>query len=209
LEPIDRRGIPGKTVIFLDIDGVLNRERTEERIGEYTGLDEELVRRFLRVVRRTGADVVLSSTWRLERDMKAAVQARIRLTDATDADHGSRGEQIARWLSAHQEYERHAVLDDERDMIAGLSPFFTNPRIGLSPKIADDVVEHLTPQRWVHIEPSRSCARVEQWGRGGERERCGRALESHPETGHQFLAPIVELDHAPIAPNQGEVEVAR
>lgn len=138
--------IDAKSVIFLDIDGVLNRERTIERIGEYTGLDDELVRRFLSVVRRTGADVVLSSTWRFEAAMKAAVAARIRLVGITDDLGGSRGEEISRWLARHSEYDRHAVIDDDRNMVPGLSAFFTNPRLGLTTAIAAEVVEHLSAE---------------------------------------------------------------
>jgi HAD domain in Swiss Army Knife RNA repair proteins len=60
-------------VIFLDIYGVLNCigffYRTEARFDGYIGMDPELVARFNAFVKETGADVVLSSTWRLDPSM--------------------------------------------------------------------------------------------------------------------------------------------
>jgi hypothetical protein len=182
-------------VIFLDIDGVLNREQTTERIGEYVGLDEDLVRRFLRVVRQTGADVVLTSTWRLEPEMRTVVESRIKLKGVTDNHAGPRGAQIARWLAAHRDYERHAVLDDSRDMVDGLTTFFTEPRIGLTQSIAEAVGAHLLPVRWVHIAPGDPCAHPIGDHRTSTRETCGRLSGSHGPLEHEYVPPIIVLDH--------------
>ena len=57
-------------VIFLDIDGVLNCigsfNRTKTRFNGFVGMDPTLVARFNSLVEKTGARVVLSSTWRLD-----------------------------------------------------------------------------------------------------------------------------------------------
>ena len=43
---IKQSGPPLRTVVFLDIDGVLNRWSTTHRIGPFVGLDSELLERF-------------------------------------------------------------------------------------------------------------------------------------------------------------------
>jgi hypothetical protein len=53
-------------IIFLDIDGVLNCKRTSNPRKLPYIVDRALLERFTRVVARTGADVVLSSTWRYD-----------------------------------------------------------------------------------------------------------------------------------------------
>ena len=49
-------------VIFLDIDGVLNDEGEEREKGVY--IDETRVQRLASIVEQTGAEIVLSSSWR-------------------------------------------------------------------------------------------------------------------------------------------------
>ena len=58
-------------VIFLDVDGVLahagtyNRGRGEERLWRFAAqLDLDCMARLIRIVRATGARIVVSSTWR-------------------------------------------------------------------------------------------------------------------------------------------------
>jgi len=53
-------------VIFLDIDGVLNCKRTPNPRKLPYVVDPVLLARFKRLVERSGADVVLSSTWRYD-----------------------------------------------------------------------------------------------------------------------------------------------
>ena len=48
-------------VIFLDIDGVLNSNRSTEPI-----IAEDMVKRLAHIARKTGASIVLSSSWRYE-----------------------------------------------------------------------------------------------------------------------------------------------
>lgn len=47
-----------RKVIFLDIDGVLNQDNCGAKI------EEQFVRRLAHIVEETGAEIVLSSSWR-------------------------------------------------------------------------------------------------------------------------------------------------
>lgn len=51
-------------LIFLDIDGVLNRIATEERFEGYTFVEPQKLLYLQEIVRATGAKLVLTSTWR-------------------------------------------------------------------------------------------------------------------------------------------------
>ena len=52
-------------IIFLDIDNVLNNDKTEEKtpIG-FVGIDDYLVERLAQIVKATNAKIVLVSTWK-------------------------------------------------------------------------------------------------------------------------------------------------
>jgi HAD domain in Swiss Army Knife RNA repair proteins len=53
-------------VIFLDIDGVLNYKKTPNPRKFPYVVDKRLLVRFKRLLEKTGAKVVLSSTWRYD-----------------------------------------------------------------------------------------------------------------------------------------------
>lgn len=55
-------------VIALDVDGVLNNHDTpsDEKIWGYTGIEDSLVEKLARIVEVTGADIILTSTWKDE-----------------------------------------------------------------------------------------------------------------------------------------------
>ena len=58
-------------VIFLDVDGVLNNADTKDRSPSgYKGVSGEMIRNLREIVRKTGAQIILSSDWRLIRDDK-------------------------------------------------------------------------------------------------------------------------------------------
>ena len=48
-------------VIFLDVDGVLNSNRSTEPT-----IAEDMVKRLAHIARKTGASIILSSSWRYE-----------------------------------------------------------------------------------------------------------------------------------------------
>ena len=59
------KGKPMK-VIFLDIDGVLNCKKTPNPRSLPYMIDRRLLARFKRLLKRTRAKVVLTSTWRYD-----------------------------------------------------------------------------------------------------------------------------------------------
>lgn len=129
------------TVLFLDVDGVLNNIGVfrDKRFGPIP-LDHECIRRLHDVVRATGCKIVLSSAWRGAPDLERKLAGdmvwkvfRTLGTKRTNPRHkdGStkrlwtkRGEEIAEWLSRHPEVERYAIVDDDSDMLPEQMPFF-------------------------------------------------------------------------------------
>jgi len=126
-------------VLFLDIDGVVLAGRHLWSPHGFTAPDGRHIARgqdrnalpadtvalVHSVLQATGAQLVLSSTWRLHR------QARDHMDAATlgpfhpdwktdDLDGGGlpvRGAQIQRWLDAHPDVTAYAILDDDSDML--------------------------------------------------------------------------------------------
>ena len=56
-----KRGI---NIIFLDIDGVLNCETTEERCGQYIGIEDQKLELLKQLVNQTKSYIVLTSSWK-------------------------------------------------------------------------------------------------------------------------------------------------
>lgn len=101
-------------VLFLDIDGVLNRVGTKERFKGFRGLDKQLVDRFLlwKTFFQPDLKIVLSSTWRTDIEFKQHVMERIPIYDVTP-NKGNKSIEILEWLSNQKEpIEKWAVLDD-------------------------------------------------------------------------------------------------
>lgn len=115
-------------VIFLDVDGVLNR------CGKsFNDLEPELVARLVHIVRETGADVCVSSTWRmfpflLDGRLTPELARHNIFPVGTTPDlcskkfggtiwaASTRGEEIAAWLKDHPQYTQFVILDDNADM---------------------------------------------------------------------------------------------
>lgn len=142
-----------KKVLFLDIDGVCNNQKTRERQGDtkFIGIKPELAERVRRIVRETDADVVLSSSWRLFPASKEWAEEHVcKFIDQTvDMQNGKvwgvteRGYEIREWLDRHVEVERYAILDDNSDFLKGQHLFKTTWELGLTDEIADAVIAHL------------------------------------------------------------------
>lgn len=126
-------------VIFLDIDGVLNSSRTVAAFGRFPydlapGLPYfDLVA--LGMVRRlcdeTGARVVISSTWRIGRNVTDFVPLQLPVVGLTPIKRASRGHEIAAWLSDQcpGSVEAYVILDDDSDMLPGQVPYFVHTSI--------------------------------------------------------------------------------
>ena len=149
-------------VIFLDVDGVINKRGTPFRTinGILTMAAPELVYRLNLVVDRTDCELVLSSSWRHHPDWRKAMKASGIVKPFLDCtpyrvDHKKygipfdmlcRGHNIQGWLDTHPEVERYAIIDDCPDMLNSQRQNFfqTNAIHGLTQEIADSVEKHLS-----------------------------------------------------------------
>ena len=110
-------------VIFLDVDGVLNTIFTTRQVYGYTFVDTRKVLRLRDIVERTGAKLVLSSTWRitdlpihqLTYDVLRAEFERVRCPLWIDATPylpaTKRWQEINAWLILH-DVDDFIILDD-------------------------------------------------------------------------------------------------
>jgi HAD domain in Swiss Army Knife RNA repair proteins len=111
-------------VVFLDIDGVLNRHgfRPAESRGLVSWIEPELAARLAREVAVIDARVVLASDWRIGRSLEALRDALgahgLMLHDVTpSACGGGRWREIAAWMTANDVDAAHsAIIDDAFDM---------------------------------------------------------------------------------------------
>jgi hypothetical protein len=132
--------------IFLDIDGVLNSSKTPNPRKFPYVVDKRLLSRFKALVARTGATVVLSSTWRY--DPAGLFSARhwgIPFEDTIPDTPGvARREEICAWLRTHPQITRYAVIDDEDDELDDLPLFQPSPTTGLTEEICAGVAVYLS-----------------------------------------------------------------
>jgi hypothetical protein len=132
-------------VIFLDIDGVLNCDKTRNPRKLPYIVDKKLLRRFQKLLENTGAKVVLSSTWRVDPiGVYAAKYWGIPFIDVCpDRPKSPRGNEITSWLKDHPKVSRFAVIDDEDDELDDLPLFQPSSASGLTPEIAKGVEKYL------------------------------------------------------------------
>lgn len=137
-------------VLFFDYDGVINKLNTPVRqIGNIlVHSDPEMVYRLNLIVDRTGAEIVLSSSWRHLPDWREALKESgiIKpLFDRTPLTGKTRGASIQQWLDAHSDVEKYAIIDDDADMLPSQLPSFfqTDTRYGLTQEIADAIQAYL------------------------------------------------------------------
>ena len=163
-------------IIFLDIDGVLNTERqhdycVERGIAPVDGFsyafDPEAVANLARIVEQTGADIVLSSSWKYwglsamqnmwaNRGLPGKI---IDITPDTVSDDmllsvdldmmlpAVKGSEIKEWLASNGSQVTHyAILDDLPDMLPEQEPYFvqTDSRVGITKDDANCVIAILT-----------------------------------------------------------------
>ena len=158
--------------IFLDIDGVLNsdtyctspeylhetRQMTDQLImlvNHYVLLDPQAINRLNDLVKRSGAIVVLSSTWREKYSpveitkMMQDRGATFTVTASTPVLHGKvnssripRGKEIVTYIDGLKEKpESFVILDDHDDMLSLTKVLVrTTMKLGLT---ADDVEKAL------------------------------------------------------------------
>jgi hypothetical protein len=132
-------------VIFLDIDGVLTSGSTPNPRKFPYIVDETLLARFRELVRKTGATVVLSSTWRVDPvGLLAAKYYQVPFDDVCpDMPEEPRCEEMQSWLRQHPEVTRYVVLDDEDDCLDELPLFQPSSKTGLAEEICHGIEEYL------------------------------------------------------------------
>ena len=164
-------------VIFLDIDGVLNCETTQEQTREGVRfVEDRFVERLKRIVDETGARVVLSSDWRYDRDydeyngdyleLKAKLsEYGIEFYGFTPAIyHENRGHEIDAYLKAHEEVDRFVILDDRCDMQPHLERLVrTSFAFGLQDEDVDEAIWLLNADEHDSILANERSDKIASW----------------------------------------------
>lgn len=146
-------------ILFLDIDGVLNSREYDRRRNwnEQTDIDETRLPLVKEIIDKTGAKIVLISTWRNHWDRDESLcdedgmyinrlfsKYGLAIYDKTQ-DLGllsKRKDEVKTWLAEHKsDIESFVILDDYRFGWDDLSDFYihTNPNYGLG--LEDEHVE--------------------------------------------------------------------
>ena len=135
-------------IIFLDIDGVLNCGKTPNPRKFPYIVDKKLLARLKKLLDRTGAKVVLSSSWRCDPvGLFAAKHCGVPFIDACpDKPKSSRRNEMLAWLSAHPKVTRYAVIDDEDDELDDLPLFQPSSKTGLTMDIVKAAEKYLNGQ---------------------------------------------------------------
>uniref|UniRef100_A0A7S3QKT7 Trehalose 6-phosphate phosphatase n=1 Tax=Dunaliella tertiolecta TaxID=3047 RepID=A0A7S3QKT7_DUNTE len=149
----------GKKLLFCDVDGVLHPLPPLAQMASATLFSPPCMAQLKRVIKETGAQIILSSSWRCFEGTRnqlavALGQHGLHVADCTpipDLGDGRAG-QILRYLQQHgDEVESWAVVDDEEVvqgeglMMQVLAQNFvrTNGATGISVSDADQLIEIL------------------------------------------------------------------
>jgi hypothetical protein len=166
-------------IIFLDIDGVLNHDQTMSITpGGWKGLSINLVSRLGLITKKTGAVVVLTTSWRNDWDKnvenrnpdgeylyrklsKEKVFILDKTKDFSEDQRGAyfyRGKEIVDYLQNHPEIESYIVVDDNEfdfaDHPEAILPYFiqTDSNVGLSMDNMNQMIQLLSKEKEVEPE---------------------------------------------------------
>lgn len=144
--------------IFLDIDGVLNNEAHLVKLIELLGREQylEILHQtheipfdfrscvlIKELVEETKAEIILSSTWRINPKGIETIEkyAGLKIKDKTPRLNTSiRGEEIKQYLDTHKEITSYVILDDDADMLEKQLKYF----IKINPKLGFTKTEYIT-----------------------------------------------------------------
>lgn len=146
-----------KKIIFLDIDGVIcvNWMDFVDEFGH--GFNKDYVNNLQKIIDKTGAKIVLSSTWRKAglSNMQRMWEMRDlpgELIDVTPVFNTSRGEEIAEYLRENP-CDKYVIIDDDSDFLPEQKPFFVRTSVnkhtgafnglGLTQECAEQVINIL------------------------------------------------------------------
>jgi hypothetical protein len=133
-------------VIFLDIDGVLNCDKTPNPRKFPYIIEKKLLARLNGLLERTTAKVVLLSSWRCDPvGLLAARHYEVPFIDVCpDKPKSPRGKEMQKWLSDHPGVTRFAIIDDEDDGLDDLPLFQPSCKTGLTAEIVKGVEKYLS-----------------------------------------------------------------
>jgi hypothetical protein len=140
-------------ILFLDFDGVLNSETSARQTGNRYKFSKDSVAALNKILLRTRAYVVISSSWReswtLTENAAFLEHAGVlkgHVVGKTTALGKERGLEIDAWLnSVPYRVQAFAILDDRDDMLMHMHRLVqTNPEIGLTAELADKAIALLT-----------------------------------------------------------------
>jgi len=145
-------------IIFLDIDGVLNNYASlsvpTNEFFNYTSCDDfscwypPCVQQLKRIIKETGAKLVLSSSWRHDAQDKVIegllafnLEPFIDTTAINDC-HIRRGFEIQDWLDKHPEITNYVIIDDMNEMLESQNSRFVHTSMdrGLTPELAEQAI---------------------------------------------------------------------
>lgn len=151
-------------VIFLDVDGVLNsRAYTSWQIenqgrADVDQIDPKEVVLLKQIVDATGAEIVVTSTWRIGRGspwcpfhtlQKELLKQGLIILDCTPILRSTRGDEIKAWME-QKLIESFVILDDDSDMgeFTETENFIhTSFDIGLTPEHVSQAIKVLNKQK--------------------------------------------------------------
>lgn len=153
--------------LFLDIDGVLNSKewfkthKSDENVVNY--FDPQCVSRVLRILEKTNARLVISSSWRIDSELPAwfrVVGFGETSFDTTpyfysreDLTHDQichlRGYEISRYIREHEEPESYCILDDDDDFMDSQKENFiqTSYLVGLTDEDMEKAINILNGRK--------------------------------------------------------------
>lgn len=167
-------------IIFLDFDGVLNNEEYYVKLhsenfkgyGEYPicEFDFKCIKVLNYIIEKTGAKVVVSSSWRTGKDIDKLqellndVGFKGEVIDKTPSFRHNdmlRGNEILIWIKQNKEivgedyheYENYIILDDDSDMLYWQKDNFlqVDRFVGLTMSIAHSAIRILNRGRGMQI----------------------------------------------------------
>lgn len=148
-------------LIFLDVDGVLNNRKAFKK-GKQDGFphgpclvwDPDCINRLNNIIEKTGAKIVVSSTWRLYNDAYKVLTEVMGIKGefiGCTPDHirrphpSSRGGEINEWLTLEKlEKSPFVILDDDSDMDKYMNKLvLTDTEAGLQDREMNKAIEML------------------------------------------------------------------
>lgn len=148
-----------KKIIFLDVDGVLNCDKTLDTIPyngiNYIGLDDDKIQLLKDIIDKTDCYIILSTSWRFYPEFVEYLEGKLgeyrtRIIGNTLTNLGDnrcdRYLEIQDWLRTNPAPLKYAILDDvfyKMKQTFGENFFATNPEFGLTEKIHDDIIKYL------------------------------------------------------------------